>query len=36
MKVLEPLKRQGKVKLVLDEYTKDWLPEEAKKNMKKH
>ncbi|MCI4129245.1 sugar ABC transporter substrate-binding protein [Bacillus haynesii] len=35
MKVLEPLKQQGKVKVVLDEYTKDWLPEEAKKNMKK-
>ncbi|MGN9863473.1 sugar ABC transporter substrate-binding protein [Bacillus swezeyi] len=35
MKVLEPLKKQGKIDIVFDEYTKDWLPEEAKKNMKK-
>ncbi|MFO6497106.1 MULTISPECIES: sugar ABC transporter substrate-binding protein [Bacillus] len=34
MKVLEPLKKQGKIDIVFDEYTKDWLPEQAKKNMK--
>ncbi|MDA1477969.1 sugar ABC transporter substrate-binding protein [Bacillus sp. CLL-3-40] len=35
MKVLNPLIKQGKVNLVFDEYTKDWLPEIANQNMKK-
>jgi D-xylose transport system substrate-binding protein len=33
MNVLEPLQKEGKIKIVYDQYSKDWKPEEALKNM---
>ena len=35
MKVLEPLIKTGKIKLVYNEFTKDWSPSEAYSNAKK-
>ncbi len=33
MKVLNPLKEKGDIKIVYDQFSKDWKPEEALKNM---
>ena len=33
MKVLNPLKDKGEIKIVYDQFSKDWKPEEALKNM---
>jgi D-xylose transport system substrate-binding protein len=33
MNVLEPLQKKGNIKVVYDQWTKDWKPEEALKNM---
>jgi D-xylose transport system substrate-binding protein len=35
MKVLDPLIKEGKIKLVYNEFTKDWSPSEAYTNFKK-
>ncbi|WP_139491183.1 D-xylose ABC transporter substrate-binding protein [Brevibacillus dissolubilis] len=33
MNILEPLAKEGKINIVFDQYSKDWKPEEALKNM---
>ncbi|MCY9656429.1 D-xylose ABC transporter substrate-binding protein [Paenibacillus chondroitinus] len=33
MKILNPLKEKGDIKIVYDQFSKDWKPEEALKNM---